>query len=243
MPRRNYYQAVILNLDGLLLDTKRITCDAWKRAGGGLGYPMSEPVVRTLLALQGEEREQFLKKLYGNQFPYHKVYERMRLVSNAYAEHYGIPVLRGVRAVLELLEHLRVPKALASVDEYHQTMRWLSTSHLEGRFDVIVTNEDIRKDDTPTQLYTIAADRLHVAAERCIVLEEPEGKVRWAHAAGMTVIMITNFEKPSPEVLPCVYRIERSLANAADNIVALLTTGPTVTSVVHKPWKTSLAYT
>ncbi len=244
MPRRNYYQAVILNLDGLLLDTKRIACDAWKRAGGGLGYPMSGPVVRTLVSLPEKQREEFLKKLYGSYFPYTKVQERMRLLSDAYAENYGIPVLRGVRGVLEMLEHLRVPKALASGDEYQRTMRWLSTSHLEGRFDVIVTNEDVREDATPTHLYEIAADRLHVAAERCIVLEEPEGKARWAHAAGMTVIMITNFQKPSPEVLPCVYRIERSLANAADNIIALLTTGSTTTSVVTKPWRTSsLAYT
>lgn len=244
MPRRNYYQAVILNLDGLLLDTKRITCDAWKRAGGGLGYPMSGPVVRTIVSLPEKQREAFLKKLYGNHFPYRKVFERMRLLSDAYAEHYGIPVVRGVLGVLELLEHLRVPKALASADEYHRTMRWLTTSHLEGRFDVIVTTEDISQEASPRQMYEIAADRLHVAAERCIVLEEPEGKARWAHAAGMTVIMITNFQKPSPEILPCVYRIEQSLANAADNIVALLTTGTSTMSVVQKPWKSSsLTYT
>jgi HAD superfamily hydrolase (TIGR01509 family) len=224
MPRRNYYQAVIFNLDGLLMDTERITCDAWKRAGGGLGYPMSEPVVQTLVRLSPKSADKFLKKIFGPDFPFVTVYQRMNVLRDAYIENWDVAVKRGVRSVLAALRTMRVPKAVASWNELHPTRQLLQKTELEAHFEVVVTNDDLAEEDDSQNLYEVAADRLGIQSDRCIVVDKSEVGARSAHAAGMTVIMITSGGSHSSEAASYAYYMEKTLAGAAQGLLPLLAT-------------------
>ncbi len=236
MPRRNFYKAVIFNLDGVLLDTERIICDAWKRAGGGLGFPLSEPLARTLIGMAPADTEGVLMKLYGSRFPFEVAHKRMMKFMSAYTENYGVDVQPGVHAVLDSLDRFHTPRAVVSTTGGKTASTLLLKTSLLPRFDAFITVDDASTGAPLSALYLAAAGRLNADPERCLVFENSDSGVRAAHAAGATVILVPHLQPLLPFILPYVYQVEPSLEDVVEELPALLAQGEPDTR-----WKRSTA--
>ncbi len=222
MPRRNFYKAVIFNLDGVLLDTERIICDAWKRAGGGLGFPLSEPLARTLIGMSPPDSEGVLMKIYGSRFPFAVAFKRMLAFMSAYTDNYGVEVQPGVHAVLDSLDHFHAPRAVVATTWTKARSTLLLNTSLLPRFDEFVTVDDVSVGAPLSSLYLAAAERLNVEPERCLVFENSDSGVRAAHAAGATVILVPHLQPLLPFILPYVYQVEPSLEDVVEELPSLL---------------------
>jgi sugar-phosphatase len=53
---------------------------------------------------------------------------------------------------------------------------------------VVVSGDDVERGKPDPAIYVLAAQRLGVAAERCLVIEDAPNGVQSARAAGMTVL-------------------------------------------------------
>ena len=62
----------------------------------------------------------------------------------------------------------------------------------EGLFDAYSTGEDVRRGKPDPEVFLIAARRLGVPPERCVVLEDAPAGIEAARAAGMGSIGVTN---------------------------------------------------
>ena len=225
MPRRNFYKAVIFNLDGVVLDTERIICDAWKRAGGGLGFPLSEPLARTLIGMSPADAEGVLMKLYGSRFPFEVAYKRMMTFMAAYTDNYGVDVQPGVHVVLDTLDRFHTPRAVVSSAGIKAASTLLLNTSLLPRVDAFITVDDVFAGAPPSALYLAAAERLNIVPERCLVFENSDSGVRAAHAAGATVILVPHMQPLLPFILPYVYQVEPSLEDVVEELPSLLAQG------------------
>ncbi|MBI5471216.1 MAG: HAD family phosphatase [Ignavibacteriae bacterium] len=223
MPRRNFYKAVIFNIEGLVPEAERITCDAWKRASGGLGYPMQEVVARTAAGLLPADARRFLKNFFGPEFPFEQVYVRMTIVRDAYIRNWTIAVARGARGVLAALRALQIPKAIASWSDAQATEMLLGRTDLFQHFEAVVSRDDLTFGGGWEDMYTIAALRLGVANEQCLVVEKSDSGVRSAHSAGMTVMMLADARTPT-EPFPHAYYAGKSVTGVARDMIPLLDT-------------------
>ena len=63
-------QAVIFDVDGLMLDSERLVMRSWDIAGEKMGYgPLGHNIYHTLgMNLKG--REEYFKRVYGEDFPF-----------------------------------------------------------------------------------------------------------------------------------------------------------------------------
>lgn len=222
MPRRNYYKAVIFNLDGVLLDTERIRCDAWKRAGGGLGFPLSEPLARTLIGMAPADSENMLTKIYGTRFLFPLVYKRMVAFMNAYTDNWGVEVQPGVHAVLDSLDRLHSARAVVTIAGTKAARTLLLKTSLLERFDAFVTLDDVYIHAPLSALYLAAAKRLKVVLGRCLAFESSDAGAHAAHAAGATVILVPHLQPLLPFMLPYVYQVEPSLEDVVEELPSLL---------------------
>ena len=59
---------------------------------------------------------------------------------------------------------------------------------LESRFGALVAAEDVRHGKPDPEVFLIAAERLGVPPERCIVVEDVEHGIEAAHRAGMRAV-------------------------------------------------------
>jgi beta-phosphoglucomutase len=178
---------VIFDLDGLLTDTERLHCQAWRQALAGVGVEVSEEEyaehwIRAGLGIDG------FVLLRGLHHDPHVLQRSKRGVFVTLLE----TSLRLMPGALALVETLHGKKRLAlATSSYRENaeliLRLLDLAHY---FEAVATNESVARVKPHPDLFLHVAERLGVVASECVVLEDAEKGVLAAHAAGMKVIAV-----------------------------------------------------
>ena len=93
--------------------------------------------------------------------------------------------------------HGRVPMAVASNGQRENVAGSLRSAGLLELFDFIVSAEDVHQGKPAPDVFLAAAERMHVAPSRCLVLEDTAEGLEAAHAAGMSAIDIRESWSPA----------------------------------------------
>ena len=212
--------AVIFDMDGLMFDTERIRLDAWQMVARQEGYEIPEPLLIDCIGRVTTDSEQYLNAaLAGTGFDY----RRARAIRGKYIRQMvadGVPVKAGLDAMLAAVESLGLVKAVATSTLRVETIELLTQTGLIGRFDAIVCGDEVANGKPAPDIVLLAAERLGVRAERCMVLEDSENGIRAAAAAGAVAVMIPDVKLPTEEVLALAHANFGSLAEAAEFLLA-----------------------
>jgi HAD superfamily hydrolase (TIGR01509 family) len=129
---------------------------------------------------------------------------------SAMAEH-RLALKPGVPELLDLLDMLEIPRAIAT-----STGRSLAESHLSHhnllhRFSVLITIDECTQGKPHPEPYLNAARALAAAPSTCWALEDSPNGIRSAHAAGMSAIMVPDLIQPDGEIQACCAHVLDSL--------------------------------
>ena len=80
--------------------------------------------------------------------------------------------------------------ALASMSYRAEALHALRALDLERALDVVLTREDVRRAKPDPEIYLLAAQKLDVPPQECLVLEDSPNGVRAGVAAGMNVVAL-----------------------------------------------------
>jgi beta-phosphoglucomutase-like phosphatase (HAD superfamily) len=80
--------------------------------------------------------------------------------------------------------------ALTTLSKRKDVMHVVEALDLEKSLDLILTAEDVTKGKPDPEIYLLAAERLKVPPEECLVLEDSVNGVKSGLAAGMNVVAI-----------------------------------------------------
>lgn len=212
MPLPFLPEAVIFDMDGLMLDSERAITDCLARASALLGEEIApdywlgmvgkgDAACRTMLAERiGQAR--------GDALLAHA-----RGLYDAVVEQ-GIPHRPGIIALLEWLAANGIPRAVGTSTRRPLALRKLEAAGLLWRFDAIATSSDVEHAKPAPDIYLLAARRLGIAPAHCLVLEDSPTGVQAALAAGMTPIQIPDLVAPDEAVRALGHRIVASLEDA-----------------------------
>ena len=103
-----------------------------------------------------------------------------------------LPQLKPVPEVLEHIEaqHGQIPFAVVSGSTRQSVTESLRSLGLLDRFDVLVCAEDYQKSKPDPEAFLLAAARLRVPPNTCLVFEDTEMGIQAATAAGMASVKI-----------------------------------------------------
>ncbi len=79
---------------------------------------------------------------------------------------------------------------LATMSYREEALHVLRALDLEQTLDVVLTREDVEQPKPDPEIYRLAAEKLEVPPEECLVLEDSPNGVRAGVAAGMNVIAV-----------------------------------------------------
>jgi HAD superfamily hydrolase (TIGR01509 family) len=205
-------EAVIFDMDGLMLDSERAIIGCLAEAARELGHDLpevlwlsmvghSEAVCRHLLdeAIGEAQRERVLQRS-------HVLYEAVVAA--------GVPHRPGIIEMLDFLDSRRIPRAVATSTRRPLALRKLDAAGLLLRFDAICTSSDVEHPKPAPDVYLLAARSLGVDPRRCLVLEDSPTGVRAAFAAGMHPIQIPDLLEPDDAVRALGHTILPSLDDA-----------------------------
>src|ERR1700738_4814568 len=102
------------------------------------------------------------------------------------------PAVKSRSEVLEHIEaaHGRIPFAVVSGSTRESVTASLTSLNLLDRFDTLVCAGDYRKSKPDPEAFLLAANRLGVAPETCLVFEDTEMGIQAARAAGMASVKV-----------------------------------------------------
>jgi len=203
--------AVIFDMDGLMLDTEAIYQIVWRNVGQALGFHMSDELLYATLGRPAHDCYRLLLETHGSDFP-------LPRFKTACAEHWdshtgihGIAHKPGLLDLLDWLEAHNIPKAVATSTAYTKARATLQIAGIDNRFPMIVTGDQIQHGKPAPDIFLAAAAKLGVDPRACIALEDSEAGVMAASSAGMYTIMVPDIKQPTPEIAARAYRVLPSL--------------------------------
>jgi len=107
-------------------------------------------------------------------------------------------IIEGVREFLDLLAGAQIPIAICSGALRPEIELILEEAGLRGRFDVIVSAEDVHRGKPDPEGFVLALQKINeiwpdaIAPESCIVIEDSHWGLKAARAAGMRTVAVTN---------------------------------------------------
>lgn len=182
-----YSLAVIFDMDGVLVDTYRAHYESWAMLAAELGRTISEEAFRPTF---GRTSREAMRQLFGQPFEEQEIdrcdRRKEELFREILREHF--PAMPGARQLVESLHEAEFGIALGSSGPPENVELVLNQLGVADRFDAVVTGADVRVGKPDPQVFLIAAARLRVPPERCVVVEDAPLGVEAARAAGAAAI-------------------------------------------------------
>lgn len=211
--------AVLFDMDGLMIESERALLQCWREASQTLGLRhLDDALWFSFVGLSDRVCVDLLRERLDEV----QVKALLQETQDRYDRHVeaGLPLKPGVLELLSELEKRSIPRAVVTSTRRDRALQKLERCHLLPYFDTVVTGSDVAHPKPAPDIYLLAAERLCVSPALCVVLEDSVPGVRAALAAGMTPIQVPDLVMPDEAARALGHRIVDSLVHARKLIAA-----------------------
>ncbi|MGA7803011.1 HAD family hydrolase [Bradyrhizobium sp.] len=191
--------AVLLDMDGTLLDTERVYFESLITALTTLGYTDGiATLCHAMVGIPGPECDIMLRERYGEDFPLADVNRAFGARRDEILKA-GLPLKDGAIALLDALQDACTPMAIVTSSSRRTADHHLALAGIHSRFEMILTRDDVIRGKPSPDLFLLAAARLGVKPQSCVAIEDSNPGVAAAHAAGAVTIMVPDLVPPTEQ--------------------------------------------
>lgn len=195
-PPERPFSGCIFDCDGTLADTMPLHFEAWRAAlrAHAAPFEFTWPLFMKRAGMTQERTVEELNLEFGTALPARTVAELQHAEFRARIHQIG-PIPEVVDYARQAA--LRHPVAVASGGERHAVLETLERIGVAELFRVVVVAADVARGKPAPDLFLLAAERLGVPPEQCVVFEDAELGLEAARAAGMHPVLVHS-TPPSP---------------------------------------------
>ncbi|MGZ5526758.1 MAG: HAD-IA family hydrolase [Methylomonas sp.] len=195
---RTGFDAVIFDMDGLVLDTESTYIIAWQQAAKEMGYDFSDDFCLSLSGCHYKDVELRLTEHCGAKF---NLQTFNRLSSDFWREYvdiHGIKLKHGFTGLVELLIRKKIPYCLATNSPGENALECLELAGIEELFPIVVAREQVRHGKPEPDIFLKAAELMQVDIGRCLVIEDSFAGIVAASRAGAVTVLVPSTTQIDP---------------------------------------------
>ncbi len=184
------YEAVIFDLDGVLVDSEPLYLEVYKNFVIDTGYAMDDIEIRRLVGMNNYQDYVLVNEWTDNHFIDYDTYQKeLKKHFKAWGpiDYYDV-VNEGLLQLLENLKKRQIKIGLASASSRNTIDRVLKQIEVYDYFDYYLSGHEIERSKPHPDIYLEVAKQLEVSPEKCLVIEDSENGIKSGKAAGMFVI-------------------------------------------------------
>ncbi|MDR2598062.1 MAG: HAD family phosphatase [Treponema sp.] len=197
--------AVIFDMDGLMLDTERLSIPLWSEAGIEFGYTITEEIVLRMVGISSKKTRELLFDEFGSDFPYDSICEEFRRLVKKKIEENGVPKKYGLDFLLDRLSSAKIPLAVATSTRRVTAVEMLRKADILDKFSAVVCGDDVANGKPAPDIFLLAAEKLGVLPSDCAGFEDSPAGLKGLHSAGIRSIFIKDIIEPPQDVLATVW--------------------------------------
>ena len=212
-------RAVVFDMDGLLVDSETVYCEALTAQAAEMGHDLPPDVLKRMIGHSWAGSAVVLREHFGDGFDTDRLRDGSieRFYELAQAE---IALKTGVMELLDHLDELGLPRAICTSSRRADVDHHLAAHDLAHRFNAILAQGDYPRPKPNPDPYLKAAEALGFPPQDCLALEDSHNGVRAAAGAGMMTIMVPDMLDPTEEMRSLCIRIARDLHEVRELLLA-----------------------
>jgi beta-phosphoglucomutase len=190
-------EAVVFDLDGVLLESMHAHAAAWRSAFAEVGV---EVTARFILENEGALDWELIRKTNGwekltNEADFIKTCDRQRAIYNQeYAE--VVLLYPAAAALVERLKAAGLPLALATSSP-RAVLTPVLWDWLSAHFDHVVTGDQVKRSKPDPEPYRTAVEAIGAAPETTAAIENAPAGIASAQGAGLTCLAVATTLSPT----------------------------------------------
>lgn len=180
------FEAVIFDMDGVLVNSEPFYVEVEQKNFRQLGLTISEEEHQTY---QGTATDQMWKLIKEKHRVDQSVEDLVEMTNKLVTPYFNslkiIEPMQGVEQLIKNLKEKGFPLALASSSYSDMIEIILQKSGLKKYFEVVVNSRMVGSSKPEPDIFMLAAKKLKVQPENCLVIEDSTNGIKAAKAAGM----------------------------------------------------------
>jgi len=185
-------RALLLDFDGLILDTETSCFSAWQTlfAEHGASYTLEDYLVIVGTTNAARDPMTLLHQRTGRTHDREALRERLRALEHA--RNHTLAPLPGVVALLDQARQLGLRLAVASSSSRGWVESHLRTQGLFDRFETLVNRSETLRPKPDPDIYLEALRQLSLAADEALAIEDSHNGSLAARRAGLRCLAVPN---------------------------------------------------
>lgn len=216
MPNR--IMGVAFDMDGLMLDSERLTFKIFKQECKKLGYDCTEEIFKSLIGLRSYDTGVRLTKIFGEEFDYNTMYANNKREYFNYIENNGVPVKKGLFQLLDFLKENNIKACVATSTSTETATKLLKQANVYGYLDGLIGGEAVVNGKPAPDIYIKATEKMGISPQRCMGLEDSYNGLKAIHSAGLIAVMVPDMLPPTQETNAITYTVVKDLSQVINVI-------------------------
>lgn len=213
-------KAVIFDMDGLMIDSERVTYNEYVKKLAQLGHhDFTEELYRNCLGKNKQGICQVFIDHYGQDFPMTEVWDDVHVWIDESLRQY-VPKKKGLVELLEYLKTNNYKTIVATSSGRARVDEILKNAELTKYFDDTICGDEVIHGKPHPEIFLTACQKLDVKPEEALVLEDSEAGILAAYDGHIDVICVPDMKYPEPQFVEKVTKIVDSLDEVIDYLKA-----------------------
>ena len=214
-------KAIIFDMDGLMIDSERVTFECYQEILKGMNLTMDEEFYKTLLGKPLKGIYQRFYDVYGNDFPIEDVIKDVHALMAKRFETEGVPIKTGLKSLLEYLKDNNYKTIVATSSNRDRVDKILAQAKITEFFDDSICGDEVTKGKPNPEVFLKSCQKLGVNVDEAIVLEDSEAGIQASYDAGIKVICIPDMKYPEKQYEEKTFKILKDLTEVTAYLKSL----------------------
>lgn len=209
-------KAVIFDMDGLMIDSERVTFEGYQHVLAKENLTMSEEKYKTLLGKPVKAVHDLFKEDYGPQYDVDQIIKDVHAYIAKCFETEGVPLKPGLVELLKYLKENNYKTIIATSSHRNRVDLIVKQAQIDQYFDDSICGDEVTKGKPNPEVFLKACQKLQVSPQDALVLEDSESGINAAYNADIKVIGIPDMKYPEEKYVKMTYKIMDNLFQVKD---------------------------
>lgn len=196
-------KALLLDLDGTLIDSERIPRMAWQKAAEHFGFTADETFLNQLTGMTKQTAQDLVKKVLPENVDVEAFQAYRHQIMAQILKEQGIKAKKGARELLLKAQREDVECIVVTSSYTVSVGEKLAAAGLADLIEKTVCGDEVMHGKPAPDIYLLAMERYHLNKDECIVIEDSKNGLLSAKQAEIKSILVPDLISPDAEMTAC----------------------------------------